>query len=80
MVALGLLSRIVAESGDEERAGLLLGAAERLDEEQGESHARPDLERYREQLGDRGHEFETARAHGRILTLEEATALAEGSA
>jgi predicted ATPase/class 3 adenylate cyclase len=76
MVCLGLFSTIAALSGDDEKAGLLWGAVERLDEELGESYVRGDLERYREQLGDRGPEFGAARSRGRTLTLEEATAVA----
>ena len=78
MGCLGLFSTIAAASGDDERAGLLWGAVERLDEELGESYIRGDLERYRERLGERGPEFEAGVAGGRSLTVDEAVALALG--
>jgi predicted ATPase len=80
LVSLGLFSLIAASSGDEEKAGLLWGAVERLDEDLGETYVRADAERFREQLGERGPEFEKAVARGRLLTLAEAAALALDSA
>jgi hypothetical protein len=80
MVSLGLFSLIAASSGDEQKAGLLWGAVERLDADLGETYVRADAERFRERLGERGPEFEEAVARGRLLTLAEAAALALDSA
>jgi non-specific serine/threonine protein kinase len=75
---LGLASAIAAAAGDDETAGRLWGAAERPYERLGKTYLRDEMERFRELLADRGDAFEDARRRGRLLTLEEAIALAVG--
>ncbi len=72
----GLLAGLAAEAGDQERAGLLWGAVDAL-EESGEFLDAESRALYeRPVLALSGAEFETARAEGRAMTLDEAVELA----
>jgi predicted ATPase/class 3 adenylate cyclase len=76
LICLGILSIAVAECGDVRRAGALWGAAERLDQELGETMWRKERPRLEEMLGERGPRFEQGVEEGRRLTLEEAVGIA----
>jgi tetratricopeptide (TPR) repeat protein len=66
---------VVVRSGDEERAGALWGAAERLDVQLGETMWRNERHHYDELLGERGPLFEQGLEAGAKLSLEQAVEL-----
>lgn len=81
LVCLGILSVATKKRGDDYRAGLFWGAAERVDEElgenmwQGEEHARLVA-----MLGERSGTFEEGVDKGRRLAVDETVALATADA
>jgi predicted ATPase/class 3 adenylate cyclase len=76
LACLGTLAVAAAGAGDPRRGGALWGAAERLDQELGETMWRSERDRLEEMLGERGPQFEQGVEEGRRLTLDEAVALA----
>lgn len=66
---------VLKGSGDEERAGALWGAAERLDAELGETMWRRERPQYEDLLGDRGLRFDEGVREGANLSLERAVQL-----
>ena len=73
--SLAVRAIVVKGSGDEERAGALWGAAERLDVVLGETMWRRERHQYEDLLGDRGPRFEQGRGEGAKLSLEQAVQL-----
>jgi hypothetical protein len=70
----GELAVIAAKLGDRDRAGLLWGAAERLDAELGPSLFAAERAKLESELGERDEEFELVVAEGRALELDEVIA------
>src|SRR5438034_2989165 len=80
LICLGILAIVAKRSGDARRAGLLWGAAERLDEELGETLWRAARAQGEEALGERDAEFELGFEEGRRVPLEDVLALSLRSA
>jgi predicted ATPase len=76
LICVGILAIVAKRSGDARRAGVLWGAAERLDEELGETLWRATRAQGEASLGERDAEFELGVEEGRRLPLEDAVALA----
>jgi len=76
LICLGFLAAAAAQGGERRLAGLLWGAAERLDEDLGESMWRRERRQVEERLTQRGADFEQGVEEGRELGLDEAVALA----
>jgi predicted ATPase/class 3 adenylate cyclase len=76
LICLGILAIVAKRSGEERRAGVLWGVAERLDEEIGETLWRATRRQGDEMLGERGADFELGVEEGRRLPLGEVLALA----
>lgn len=66
---------VLKRSGDEERAGALWGASERLDVELGETMWRRERHQYDDLLGERGPRFDQGLEEGTKLSLEQAVQL-----
>jgi predicted ATPase len=72
MGSMSVLACCLAKLGDSWRAGVLWGAATRIDEELGDNPWRSDLPRLEQLLGERGPEFESGVAEGLGLSPDEA--------
>ena len=76
LICLSQLAIVAKRRGQVRRAGALWGAAERLDEELGETLWRATRPQAEETLGDRVPDFELGVEEGRRLELEDAISLA----
>jgi predicted ATPase len=75
LISVGILAIVAQRGGDPRRAGVLWGAAERLDEEIGETLWRATRAQSEEMLGERDLEFELGVEEGRRVPLEQALAV-----
>jgi predicted ATPase/class 3 adenylate cyclase len=76
LISLGALSVAASKCASPRRAGALWGAAERLDEELGNTIWRRAHAEVESMLGERGPDFELGVEEGHRLSLDEAVALA----